>query len=117
MSDPCIPDGADPLFTLHEREGLTVVLEKAEAQRLRFHYTFEARLVTLNVHSSLQAVGFIAVVAAELANAGIPCNVLAGFYHDHLLLPVDRVDDAMQVLRSTREAARTRLKTGQAPRS
>ena len=38
-------------------------------------------------------------VAARAADAaGIPCNVLAGYFHDHLLVPVDRRDDAVRAL-------------------
>ncbi len=54
--------------------------------------------ITLTVHSSLEAVGLTAAVANTLASAGIACNVLAGFHHDHLLVPIDRVDDAMAAL-------------------
>jgi hypothetical protein len=50
------------------------------------------------VQSSLDAVGLTAAVSAKLAAIGIPCNVLAGYHHDHVLVPVDRVDDAITVL-------------------
>ena len=29
-----------------------------------------------------------------------PCNVLAGYHHDHLLVPAERADEAVSVLRS-----------------
>ena len=61
---------------------------------------FRAAWLTLTVHSALEAVGLTAAVATALAGAGIPANVLAGFYHDHLLVPEDRADDAIAVLRS-----------------
>ena len=54
--------------------------------------------LTLTVPSSLEAVGLTAAVSAALAAAGIPCNVLAGVRHDHLLVPVERADDAVRVL-------------------
>ena len=56
--------------------------------------------LTLTVPSSLEAVGLTAAVSAALARAGIPCNVLAGVRHDHLLVPVARADDAIRVLES-----------------
>ena len=56
--------------------------------------------LTLDVHSSLLAVGLTAAVSTALAEAGIPCTMIAGFHHDHLLVPVDRADDAIRVLRS-----------------
>jgi hypothetical protein len=56
--------------------------------------------LTLTVQSSLDAVGLTAAVSARLAVLGIPCNVLAGYHHDHILVPVDRVDDAIAALTS-----------------
>ena len=48
------------------------------------------------------------VYVSALAEAGIPCNVLAGFHHDHLLVPVNGADDALVALTALRdEAART----------
>ena len=55
--------------------------------------------ITLEVHSSLEAVGLTAAVSTTLAQAGISCNMLAGYFHDHLLVPVDRLDDALSLLR------------------
>ena len=51
-----------------------------------------------DVHSALEAVGFIARVATALADAGMGVNPVAGFYHDHLFVPEDRAEDAMTVL-------------------
>ena len=51
------------------------------------------------MHSSLEAVGLTAAVSTTLAQAGISCNMLAGYFHDHLLVPVDRLDDALSLLR------------------
>ncbi|MFL9989330.1 ACT domain-containing protein [Paraburkholderia sediminicola] len=61
-------------------------------------YTYDARLITLSVQSSLEAVGFIAVISHKLAVAGISCNVIAGYCHDHILVPVDRAEEAMTLL-------------------
>ena len=55
--------------------------------------------LSLTVQSSLEAVGLTAAFSKVLGDAGIPCNVLAGYHHDHLLVPIDRVDDAIAVLR------------------
>lgn len=62
--------------------------------------TFECVWLTLTVHSSLEAVGLTAAFAAPLATAGISANVVAGLHHDHVLVPVDRADDAIAVLSS-----------------
>lgn len=51
------------------------------------------------MHSALAAVGLTAVVSAALAQAGISCNVIAGYHHDHLLVPLDSVEEALTILR------------------
>ncbi|MBB2931994.1 ACT domain-containing protein [Paraburkholderia silvatlantica] len=102
--DFTLPGGFSALFTFREAEGLTAVLDLRDADQYALPYTFKARLITLKVHSSLEAVGFLAVVSARLAKAGIPCNAIAGYYHDHILVPVDRAIEALSVLKGIRES-------------
>lgn len=83
---------------VREAEGLTVVLRRDEAERLGLSYDFVAAWITLQVHSALEAVGLTAAVSSALGTAGISCNVLAGFHHDHLLVPTDQAGHAMDVL-------------------
>ncbi|MET4094607.1 N-acetyltransferase [Arthrobacter sp. UYCu712] len=83
---------------VREAEGLTVVLPRAEADSLGLTYDFIAAWITLQVHSSLEAIGLTAAVSAALTEAKISCNVLAGFHHDHLLVPVADTDRALEVL-------------------
>jgi hypothetical protein len=101
-----LPPGAGPPSTaralVREQEGLTAVLPRDDAAAAGLAFAFEAAWLTLTVHSSLEAVGLTAAVAARLADAGIPANVLAGFHHDHVLVPVDRADDAIAAVRSLR---------------
>lgn len=61
--------------------------------------------ITLMVHSALDGVGLTAAVAAALAEAGIACNVVAAFHHDHLLVPWDRRDEALDILRRLAQSA------------
>ncbi len=84
---------------VREPEGTSVVLRRQDADAAGLAYDFVAGWITLNVHSALEAVGLTAAFAGALGRAGISCNVLAGVHHDHLLVPVDRVDDAVRVLR------------------
>jgi hypothetical protein len=51
------------------------------------------------VHSALDAVGLTAAVSRALADAGVSCNVIAGAHHDHLLVPFERGEEALAVLR------------------
>ncbi|UKA51084.1 N-acetyltransferase [Arthrobacter sp. FW305-123] len=84
---------------VREAEGLTVVLRRDEADALGLSYDFVATWITLQVHSALEAVGLTAAVSAALTHAGISCNVLAGFHHDHLLVPSAEAGRALEVLR------------------
>ena len=93
-----VPAGANPVVTVAEREGLTLVLPRAEADELGLTYAFVAAWITLDVHSALEAVGLTAAFSRALADAGIPANVVAGSTHDHLFVPVARAADAVRAL-------------------
>lgn len=100
----CLPDegllqGAQVIGSFREREGLTVILERQHAQSLGLEGGYVMAWITLTVHSSLQAVGLTAAFANALGSAGISCNVIAGFYHDHLFVGKDDAHRAMAVLR------------------
>lgn len=86
-----------------EVEGTTLVLRQADADEAGMAAEFPAAWLTLTVHSSLEAVGLTASVSAALAVDGIPCNIIAGFHHDHLLVPIDRADDAVASLKRLKE--------------
>lgn len=88
-----VDDGIHGL--VREAEGITVVTTIDVARSRGWEWEFEAAWLTLEVHSSLEAVGLTATVAGALAADSIPCNVLAGYHHDHLLVPVERADDAI----------------------
>lgn len=91
-------EGVDAAATVREPEGISVVLDRAEADRLGADTSRAYRWITLRVHSSLEAVGLTAAVSAALTANGISCNVIAGTFHDHLLVPAARADDAMRAL-------------------
>ncbi len=91
--------GLDPLASMREAEGITVVVAEEVAVRQGLPILFRAAWITLTVHSDLQAVGLTAAFAGALAQANISCNVVAGACHDHLFVPVDAAQRAMAVLR------------------
>ena len=83
---------------VRETEGITCVVRREVADAAGWPYDFVAGWLTLQVHSALEAVGLTAAVSAALTSAGIPSNVIAGYFHDHLLVPADRLDDALRTL-------------------
>ena len=84
--------------TIVEDEGTTLVIPQPEADALGLSYDFVAGWITLEVYFALHAVGLTAAVSGALADAGISCNLLAGFHHDHLLVPEDDLESALEVL-------------------
>lgn len=87
-----------PRMVFREAEGTTYILLKSEAEALGLAYEFPCRMITLNIHSSLEAVGFMARIATELAQHNMGVNPVSGFFHDHLFVPDGRQQDAMAVL-------------------
>lgn len=81
-----------------EKEGITLILEKTIADELGLHYEFVASCITLNVHSSLEAIGLTAAFSKTLANQGISCNVVAAYYHDHIFVDKSNTKKAMDAL-------------------
>ncbi|MDI3561998.1 ACT domain-containing protein [Bradyrhizobium sp. Arg816] len=104
-SEP-IPAAVNPLLTFREQEGTTLVILREEAEASGLRSAFASRLITLTVHSALDAVGFLAAVTARLAEAGISVNAVSAFHHDHLFVPVERADEALKVLQEMSEAKR-----------
>ena len=96
--DAKLPASIRPLLTFREAEGTTLVIRQDEAERIGLRHQFASRLITLTVHSSLEAVGFLAAITARLAVAGISVNAVSAFYHDHLFVPDHRADEALALL-------------------
>lgn len=98
LADASLLNGAEVLGSFREREGLTVIIERQQAQDLGLNFEYVAAWITLTVHSSLAAVGLTAAFATALGSAGISCNVIAGYYHDHLFVAKDDAHKALAVL-------------------
>jgi uncharacterized protein len=93
-----LPPAVKPVLIFREQEGMTCVMRREEAENAGVPYEFASRLITLKVHSALDAVGFLAAAAVRLAEAGISTNVVSAFYHDHFFVPDDRAEDALRIL-------------------
>lgn len=92
--------GADALATMQEPEGMSAILSAEDAARHGFGTEMPMAHILLQVHSALDGVGLTAAVSAALAEGNIPCNIVAGFHHDHLFVPKDQADRAVAVLKA-----------------
>jgi uncharacterized protein len=86
------------LFFFRENEGMTIVCTQQYADNQEFTYSSVFSWITLSVHSALEAVGLTAAFSTALANNHISCNVVAGYYHDHIFVPKEAGEKAMDVL-------------------
>ena len=96
------PDTAPQLLgaaiaTFREEEGVTAIVPSDATDELGIPGPDFAR-ITLMVHSDLEGVGLTAAVASALADAGIACNMVAAFHHDHVFVPAGREEEARDLL-------------------
>ncbi|WP_211277357.1 ACT domain-containing protein [Erythrobacter donghaensis] len=84
---------------IREDEGVTAIMPQA-----REGTAGDLARITLMVHSALDGVGLTAAVSGTLASAGIACNVVAGFHHDHIFVPWERREEALERLQRLSQA-------------
>jgi uncharacterized protein len=93
------------LLTFKEKEGVTIILQKEIADRHALNYSAVMSWITLAIHSSLTAVGLTAAFATALTNENISCNVVAGYYHDHIFVAREDAEKAMRSLKRLADEA------------
>ncbi|KAK1673146.1 ACT domain-containing protein [Colletotrichum godetiae] len=96
--DATLPPLSEIQLLFRESEGVTLITTRETATAHGWDYAFPSKMITLNVHSSLEAVGFMAVIATRLADKGMGVNPVSGYYHDHLFVPVGREKEAVTEL-------------------
>ncbi|KUJ20593.1 uncharacterized protein LY89DRAFT_447381 [Mollisia scopiformis] len=93
-------------MSFHEAEGLTIITTQDSAASHNLEYTFPSKMITLNIHSSLEAVGFMAAISRQLTAFGIGANPVSGYFHDHCFVPLGKEDEAIRVLSGLAEQAK-----------
>lgn len=83
--------GANQFALVREGEGLTSIHTDPQGEWAR---------ISLEVHSSLNAVGLTGALSSRLADLGISVNLVAALHHDHLFVPWDRREEALACLRT-----------------
>lgn len=94
-----------PIGTFTESEGLTLIVNRKRADAADQCYEAVFRMITLEVHSSLQAVGLTAAVSQALASNNISANVVAAFHHDYVFVPSSQATEAAAVLKTLSAAS------------
>lgn len=98
VSDIYTIDLSQIIGSFKEKEGITLVLPKAYADELDLEYFSIMSWITLQVHSALEAVGLTAAFSKVLAENNISCNVVAGYYHDHIFVKKEDGKKSMEAL-------------------
>lgn len=89
-----------PICQFREVEGITLIITKKQAEEANLEYSCVFKMIALLVHSSLEAVGFLAAITTKLAEEHISVNAVSAYYHDYLFIPKDKAEQAMHILTS-----------------
>ena len=85
---------------INEKEGVCAIIEKEYADRVNAKYDAVFSIITLQVYSSLNSVGLTEYVSSICHELNVPCNVIAGLHHDHILVPTNKAQDVVLKLSS-----------------
>jgi len=100
-----LPAGIAPFALIREAEGLTVIAAGSALAAAGLPHIPGWARICMTVHSSLEAIGLTAAIAALLGEGGISANVVAAYYHDHVFVPWERRHEAMRRLQEAAERA------------
>ena len=105
VSTDTTPPGLEPFAVIREAEGVTLVVPATQAAQYGFGGQPLFTLITMGAVTALTSVGVTATVAQTIASRDIACNVIAGYYHDHLLVPKEDSQEVLGILqRLSRQA-------------
>ena len=86
------------ICSFKESEGYSIIISKEEAIKNNLPFYFVSAWITLEIDSTLDSVGLTSSFSRELTNAGISCNVIAAYHHDHIFVPYKKRLKAVKIL-------------------
>ena len=86
------------IMEFKEEEGVTLIISKVKAIAFELDFEYVAAWITLQVESALEAVGLTAAISASLAKENISCNIVAGYFHDHIFVNILDAEKALNNL-------------------
>ena len=98
-----LPANVTPLMTYREEEGTTLILSEQDLAKSGLLHAFFSRAISLQVNSSLYAVGFLALISETLAKASMSINIVSAFHRDYIFVPHNRADEAVALLKKLAE--------------
>lgn len=107
-----VPPDVTPFAVIREAEGTTVVIRAVDAVERGLTATNLFTRITAGAVTSLNSVGVTATITQTIASRGIPCNVIAGYYHDHFFVPEESAQEVIAMMSRLSEHAKGWLTTG-----
>ena len=87
-----------PIGSFQENEGITLVVTEKIAKLHNLSYEGIFKCISLKLMSTLSSVGLTKKIAVLLAERNISANIYAGYYHDHIFVPLDKASEAFKLL-------------------
>ena len=86
------------ICSFKESEGYSIIISKEEAIKNNIPFYFVSAWITLEIDSTLDSVGLTSAFSKKLTKAGISCNVVAAYHHDHIFVPYNKRLKAVKIL-------------------
>tara|TARA_B100000287_G_scaffold432926_1_gene493400 strand:+ start:1051 stop:1452 length:402 start_codon:yes stop_codon:yes gene_type:complete len=87
-----------PIASIQEKEGLTLVIPKKIADKNNISYESSYKCISIGLVTSLEGYGLTAIISKSLNQNQISANIFAGKYHDHIFVPSSKADQALLIL-------------------
>jgi len=88
----------NPIGSFQEKEGLTLVITKQRAEQESLKYQELFKCISLGLESTLISVGLTAQISTILTKSNISANMFAGYFHDHIFVPIKDAENALKIL-------------------